>query len=87
MSWRRRWGVITLLVLVQAGIVVCYQGVLAGNAAPAAAQEPPVALEPTRPGEKEASEARKEDHKGAEKRDEVEPVPAVAMRHRTVCRI
>lgn len=79
MSWRRRWGVVTLLILVQAAIVVCYQGVLTGNAAPVAAQEPPVALEPTRPGEKEVSEVKKVDHQGPEKRDAVDPVPAVAV--------
>jgi hypothetical protein len=35
MSWKRRWGIVTVLALVQAGIIICYQGFFAGSAAPA----------------------------------------------------
>ncbi len=35
MSWKRRWGIVTILVLAQVGAVVCYQGFLTGTAAPA----------------------------------------------------
>ncbi|MCI0464088.1 MAG: hypothetical protein L0Z62_44715 [Gemmataceae bacterium] len=39
MSWKRRWGIVGALILAQAGIIICYQGVLTGNASPAVAQE------------------------------------------------
>src|SRR5262249_42564419 len=52
MSWKRRWGIVGILVLVQAAVVVCYQGVLTGGAAPAAAQEPPGGFKPDKPTEK-----------------------------------
>src|SRR5262245_57181640 len=35
MSWKRRWGIVTVLALVQAGIIVWYQGFFSGSAAPA----------------------------------------------------
>jgi hypothetical protein len=35
MSWKRRWGIVTVLALVQAGILVWYQGFFSGSAAPA----------------------------------------------------
>ncbi len=35
MTWKRRWGIVTVLALVQAGIIVWYQGFFSGSAAPA----------------------------------------------------
>src|SRR5262245_59309366 len=58
MSWSRRLGIIGLLIVAQAGIIVCYQGLLNGTAAPAAAQEQkpvPVADRPA--DDKELKEA------------------------------
>jgi hypothetical protein len=58
MSWKRRWGIVGILVLAQVGIIVCYQGVLTGNAAPAAAQEQKPAPQAVPPAEgKELREA------------------------------
>jgi hypothetical protein len=35
MSWKRRWGIVTVLALAQAGIIIWYQGFFAGTSAPA----------------------------------------------------